>query len=267
MGPEYVGLIPAGGVGQRLQPLPCSKEIFPVGAVSRTGQWRPKPVMLFLLEAMARAGARKAVVVIRPGKWDIPGYLKDTAAGLALAYVLVTKPWGPAFTLDAAYPFVAGLNVFFGFPDILFSPLDAFSRLAERQRRSRADIVLGTFPTTEPEKVGVVQVDDAGTVLRVMEKPQPGTPGFMWCLAVWGPRFTWFLHEWVARQELAYASMAKNRSGELVVGDAIQAALGEGFRVEAEHFPEGRYLDTGTPEGLRQASAFVAQLESADFSG
>jgi glucose-1-phosphate thymidylyltransferase len=28
---EIIGLIPAGGVAERLSPLPCSKEIYPIG--------------------------------------------------------------------------------------------------------------------------------------------------------------------------------------------------------------------------------------------
>lgn len=169
---DYVGLIPAGGLARRLQPLPCSKELLPIiGARCPTGEWRPKPVVLYLLEAMARAGARKAMVVIRPGKWDIPAYLQDGTSGVSIAYAIVTKPWGPAFTLDAAYPFVAGENVLFGFPDILFTPADALVSLVEHRSRSGADIVLGAFPTTEPDKVGIIQVNSMAQVLRVMEKP------------------------------------------------------------------------------------------------
>jgi glucose-1-phosphate thymidylyltransferase len=40
---------------------------------------------------------------------------------------------------------------------------------------------------------------------------------------------------------------------ELPIGDVIQAAIAAGLPVEAEVFPEGSYLDVGTPDDLKRA--------------
>ena len=73
---EIVGIIPAAGKATRVSPLPCSKEIFPIGFSNMEDAQviRPKPVGQYLLEHFRRAGAKRAYIVLRKGKWDIPEY-------------------------------------------------------------------------------------------------------------------------------------------------------------------------------------------------
>ena len=58
---EVIGLIPAAGQSRRLQPLPCSKEVLPIGfhVDARTGQLAPKVVGHYLLEKFRAAGIRR----------------------------------------------------------------------------------------------------------------------------------------------------------------------------------------------------------------
>jgi glucose-1-phosphate thymidylyltransferase len=65
---DIIGLIPAAGQATRIAPLPCSKEIYPVGLQSVAGSVRPKVVCHDLLQHMERAGIRKVYVVLREGK-------------------------------------------------------------------------------------------------------------------------------------------------------------------------------------------------------
>ena len=119
--PEIVGLIPAGGKGKRIAPLPCSKELYPVGfhnAHEELGL-RPKVVSHYLLEKMRLAAVTNAYVILRKGKWDIPGYFSDgKMLEMNLAYLMMDLPFGVPYTLDQAYPFVKDSTVVFGFPDI-----------------------------------------------------------------------------------------------------------------------------------------------------
>src|SRR5262245_10421875 len=101
---DIIGLIPAAGQATRIAPLPCSKEIYPVGLRSEAGGVRPKVVCQDLLEKMARAGIHKVYVVLRTGKWDIPAYLGDGSAfHVNLAYLMMRLPFGPPYSLDPAY--------------------------------------------------------------------------------------------------------------------------------------------------------------------
>ncbi|RMD74724.1 MAG: nucleotidyl transferase, partial [Chloroflexi bacterium] len=67
-----IGLIPAGGMATRLGPLPCSKELLPVGGWAEPDGLRPRPIITYLLAQWQRAGITRAFIVVKPGKWDIP---------------------------------------------------------------------------------------------------------------------------------------------------------------------------------------------------
>jgi glucose-1-phosphate thymidylyltransferase len=254
-----VGLVPAGGQATRLAPLPCSKELYPVGFGSIGGVGpRPKVACQYLLEALRLAGTRKAYVVLAPGKWDIPAYLGDgSALGMDLAYVVRRLPFGTPYTLDQAYPFVHEAVVAFGFPDILFEPADAFTPLLERQATTNADVVLGLFPHDDPRTADMVDLDETGRVRSVTARV-PGTAlRYAWVLAVWTARFTDFMHDYLAAREAAGRSGVP-RGGlsserELSVGDLLQAALESGLHVDSVSFPNGLWVDIGTPDGLARA--------------
>lgn len=250
-----IGLIPAGGQATRISPLPVSKELYPIGFQpgGQDGSPRPKVVCQYLLERMGRAGISKTYLILRPGKWDIPTYFGDgSRLGMNLGYLMMRSPHGVPYTLNQAYPFVENALIALGFPDILFHPADAFAKLLQRQQQGEADVVLGLFPTDQPQRVGMVDFDATGRVRWIVEKPRETPLRFMWAIAVWTPTFTHFLRQYLQEIEAGYPSEAAPRP-ELPIGDVIQAGLERGLRVEAEAFSEGKYLDIGTPENLVQA--------------
>lgn len=252
---EVVALLPAGGQATRISPLPLSKELYPIGfhPLGQDGSLRPKVACHYLLERMRSAGIQKAFFILRSGKWDIPAYFGDgLMLEMHLGYLIMRLPYGVPYTLDQAYPFVKDAIVALGFPDILFEPEDVFTQLLDRQSQSQADVVLGLFPTEQPEKAGMVDFDDSGRVHKIIEKPATTNLRYMWATAVWSPTFTQFLHEYLLEVEATYAATDAVRP-ELPIGDVIQAALERGLQVEAEVFAAGRYLDIGTPENLVKA--------------
>jgi glucose-1-phosphate thymidylyltransferase len=207
---------------------------------------------------MRLAGISKAYIVLRQGKWDIPAYLGDGAIlDLHLAYLMMRLPFGVPYTIDQAYPFVQDALVLFGFPDILFRPDDAFVQLLARQAGTGADVVLGIFPTGQPQTCDMVDLDEDGRVRRIVIKPRQTHLRYAWIIAVWTPAFTQFLHDYlVALQETNHQDemerdMPPRR--ELFVGDVIQAAIEEGLHVEKVLFPHGRFLDIGLPDDLVRA--------------
>jgi glucose-1-phosphate thymidylyltransferase len=251
---EVVGLVPMAGRATRISPLPMSKELYPVALQETERGVRPKVASQFLLEQMRAAGISRVYLTLRDGKWDIPAYYQDGTAllGMHLAYVMMRLPHGPPFSLDAAYPFVRAHIVATGFPDILFSPSDAFVHLLARQAQSDADVVLGLFPWDVPESDDMVDVDDEGRVhaLHLKEPVQHLT--YTWVMAVWSPNFTEFMHAFLADQ----IRMGEAMPPELSVGHVIRAAVLEKLDVRAVSFPNGRFLDIGTPGGLSQIARF-----------
>jgi glucose-1-phosphate thymidylyltransferase len=258
---EVIGLIPAAGQATRIAPLPCSKELFPIGFHSsgEAQDRRPKAVSQYLLEAMRSAGVCKVFLVLRAGKWDIPAYYGDGAQmGMNLAYLLMGHPFGTPYTLNQAYPFVQDKVVALGFPDIIIQPEDVFTPLFDRLTSSQAEVVLGLFPTDRPQKVDMVELDKQGQIHSIVIKPLETTLRYTWLTAVWTPIFTQFMHDFlIASQpednpQQLLGDKHKNIR-ELFVGDVIQAAIEQGLRVEGVPFPDGSYLDIGTPDDLAKA--------------
>src|SRR5437868_3808656 len=88
------GIIPAAGVGSRIQPLAFSKELLPVGSRLEGGQERPRAVSEYLIERMIIAGARTICLVIAPHKSDILDYYGAGVGPATLAYVVQPEPAG-----------------------------------------------------------------------------------------------------------------------------------------------------------------------------
>jgi glucose-1-phosphate thymidylyltransferase len=260
---EIIGLIPAAGEAKRLGPLPCSKELFPIG-FGRSDQGRderPKVVSQHLLESMKMAGISKAYIVLRNGKWDIPAYFGDgSGVGMHLSYLLMRLPFGVPYTLDQAYPFLRGARIAMGFPDILFSPRDAFVRTTERQAASNADVILGLFPASSPEKMDLVDIDRDGNIRSIEIKPRQTTLSYTWIIAVWTMHFTDFMHSYVDQRVKEIletkgpgANVNSADFSEVFMSEVILAAMKSGMEIKGLTFPMGKCLDIGTPEDLQIA--------------
>src|SRR5262249_19026136 len=153
-------------------PLPCSKELYPIGfrPVDKGQSRRPKVVSHYLLEKMRSAGVNKVYFVLRSGKWDIPAYYGDgSMLDMCFAYLMLGVPYGVPFTLDQAYAFVRHATVAFGFPDILFEADQGFTRLYAHHSSISADISLGLFPATHPLSLeDRVILDETGAVKDIL---------------------------------------------------------------------------------------------------
>jgi glucose-1-phosphate thymidylyltransferase len=249
-GSELVGLIPAAGHARRLRGLSCSKEIVPVGFPDEPVP--SQPAAFHLLRCLRRAGIRRAYVLLRNGKWDIPACLgSGDQANLELAYLVLDPTPGIPYTLDRAYPFVKNALVALGFPDTLIRPRNAYVYLIERQRMTRADVVLGLFPVDRPDRTDMVEVNEEGRVTDIAVKDPSCSLSLAWCIAVWTPAFTHYLHDFLAQPESIRRSVG---AGELYPGHVIRAALLDGLHAEGVDFSQGEFLDIGTPEELRKAT-------------
>ena len=255
---DLVGLIPAAGTASRLKRLPSSKEVFPVGFHKmRDGvAVQPKAVSHYLLEHMQLSGVKKSYIIVRKGKWDIPNYFCDgKMLNMHIAYLLMNLPYGVPFTIDQAYPFLKDATVVFGFPDILFESKDAFDLLLSRLKDSNADVVLGLYPTQEPHKADMVEVDANGRIQSIEIKPTSTALRYAWIMAVWKFTFTEFMHRF-----LEVYSEKDPPKDELFIGDVFQAAIQESMQIESIIFQNSRFQDIGSPEDLIKA------IRQAEFS-
>lgn len=240
--PNRIGLMPAAGHARRLGKIEGSKELLPVNSLSAE-----QPVCANLLRQFRNAEAHHTCIVLRHTKTDIPAALgsgKDY--GVSLHYIFVDSSPSVPHSIDAAYSEIKHSEVLFGFPDILIKPANALEVVAVARAKNNSDVMLGLFPSTQPEKVDMVEYDKHGGARAIIIKDPACTLHEAWLLAAWGPSFTAFLHQWVAGCDSESAS-------EPHLGDVINAAIDQGLKIGAHRFPNGDYLDIGTPEDLAKA--------------
>src|SRR4051794_11604686 len=148
------GIVPAAGIGSRIQPLAFSKELLPVGSRLDAGIERPCAVSEYLVERMVRAGAEKICFVIAPGKSDILGYFGGSYGAAAAVYAVQPKPAGLCDAIFRAAPLIGpSESVLVGLPDTVWFPIEGFSTLPD----DRLSFLL--FPVERPEFFDAVVLD------------------------------------------------------------------------------------------------------------
>src|SRR5579859_8115166 len=139
-----IGIIPAAGVVQRIQPLECSKELLPVGSRVMDGVERPKAVAEYLVERMIAAGAEQICMVVSAEKTDLIKYFAERSYAAEIFYVLQQKPQGLCDALFRAEPFACHHDsVLIGLPDTIWFPENAYLPALDLDQ---ADVDLVLFP-------------------------------------------------------------------------------------------------------------------------
>jgi glucose-1-phosphate thymidylyltransferase len=247
---NLAAIIPAAGRGSRLLPFPCPKELFPVGyqdvVIDGILQKRPKVVSQYLLEHLIDAGARRVFMIVGEGKYDLLRYYGDGSRFSAhFSYLFQEQLRGMPSAIDLARPWLDGETVLFGMPDTIIEPADCFRRLLAYHEVEKADLTLALFPTDNPSKFGMVEIDERGSVTYTVDKPVETNLSLMWGAACWSPAFTRLIGEFLA--ETGY------QGKEIVLGDVFNRALETGMVVKGLPFRDGKYIDIGTTTELNTA--------------
>src|SRR5689334_9792506 len=159
------GIIPAAGMGTRIQPLAFSKELLPVGSFFNGTGERPRAVSEYLVERMVNAGADKICFVISPGKSDIVNYFGGHAFSATIFYAVQHRPAGLCDAIFRALPLIPpDEHVCIGLPDTIWFPETAFDALPNEA------LSLLLFPVDHPEHFDAVVTDEEGNVLEVRVK-------------------------------------------------------------------------------------------------
>jgi dTDP-glucose pyrophosphorylase len=235
------GIIPAAGLGTRIQPLAFSKELLPVGSRFTGEAERPKAVSEYVVERMLRAGVDKLCFIISPGKADIVRYYGSGIGDVQICYLVQPDAAGLCDAIFRATPLVReDEHVLVGLPDTVWFPESGYSAL------QGDELSFLLFPVSKPELFDAVVTDANGSVLEIQVKqPQPSS-NWVWGGFRLSGRVLNVLHAlWLERQrEDAY------------IGTLVNAFIARGGRVAAAHAGSA-YYDVGTLEGYRLAMRFL----------
>jgi dTDP-glucose pyrophosphorylase len=248
-----MGIIPAAGAGQRIQPLGCSKELLPVGSRHVEGVERPKAVAEYLVERMIAAGAEQICFVISAEKSDIVRYFAEREYAAEIFYVVQQKPRGLCDALFRAESFAKSHDkVLIGLPDTVWFPENSFNAAltADASRDSEVNLVL--FPVNEPEHFDAAVCDAQGYVSEVQVKQRDAASNWVWgAVMVTGQ----------ALHELFLLWESRNRADEYL-GHLLNAFIAAGHSVRGSAVGEF-YMDVGTIDGYHQAQQFLRERERA----
>lgn len=247
-----IGIIPAAGEGQRIQPLGCSKELLPVGSRCVGGVERPKAVSEYLVERMIAAGVTQICMIISPEKTDIIRYFAEREYAAEMFYVVQKEPLGLCDAIFRAEPFTRGSErVLIGLPDTIWFPENAFLPALE----ALGGINLVLFPVLDPSAFDAVTCDSFGYVTRLEVKKKEAQSNW-----IWGA---------VTATEQAFHALkllweSRHRE-DMYLGDLLNAFIEAGNSVRGTYSGEN-YMDVGTIEGYHVAQDFLRTLKMRDDS-
>ena len=239
------GIILAGGKGTRLYPLTLatSKQMLPV---------YDKPMVYYPLSMLMLAGIREILVISTPDA--LPGFrqlLKDGSQwGLMIEYAEQAEPRGLADAFLVGREFIAGSPVCLILGDNILYGEGIISLLQSCASLKEGAIIFG-YKVNDPQRYGVVEFDEEGTVLSLEEKP--GQPKSSYAV----PGIYFYDDQVVKIAE----TLEPSARGEIEITDLNRVYLQKGC-LKAKMFGRGvAWLDAGTHESLLQAASFIQTIQ------
>jgi glucose-1-phosphate thymidylyltransferase len=236
-------LVLAGGAGTRLRPIThtSAKQLVPVAN---------KPVLFYGLEAIRDAGITDVGLVVGDTAPAIQAAVGDGSAfGLAATYIRQQAPLGLAHAVLVSGDFLGGDDFVMYLGDNFI--VGGITAVVAEFRADRPDAQIMLTRVADPREFGVAELDAAGRVIGLEEKPQrPKSNLALVGVYIFGPS----VHE-------AVRSLKPSWRGELEITEAIQWLIDHGGTVRSSVI-SGYWKDTGNVADMLEVNRMV--LETAE---
>ena len=239
------GVILAGGSGTRLYPITkaTSKQLVPI---------YDKPMIYYPVSVLMLAGIKDILLISTP---EYVGQFEELLGdghelGLNIVYAVQEQPRGLADAFIVGADFIGDDSVALVLGDNIFYGAGLSEKLQKAALKTTGATVFG-YQVKDPERFGVVEFDNDGKALSIVEKPEQPQSNY----AVTG---LYFYDNDVV--EIA-ANVKPSARGEIEISDINQAYLDRGD-LDVQVMGRGyAWLDTGTHDSLLEASSFIATIQ------
>ena len=239
------GIILAGGKGTRLYPMTkaVSKQLLPI---------YDKPLIYYPLSTLMLASIKDILIISTPN--DINDYkllLEDgSKLGLHIEYAIQEKARGLAEAFIIGEKFIGNDSVCLILGDNVFYGPNLTDILKDSMTKGEGAVIFG-YPVKNAKDFGVVEFDEEEKVISIEEKPNNPKSNY----AVPG---LYFYDNNVVN---IAKSVTPSDRGELEITSINNKYLSNGKLYVTLMGRGMTWLDTGTPEGMLQASEFVQTIQ------
>ncbi|MGD0699068.1 MAG: glucose-1-phosphate thymidylyltransferase [Trebonia sp.] len=241
-------LVLSGGAGTRLRPIThtSAKQLLPVAN---------KPVLFYGLEAIAAAGITDVGIVVGDTADAIKAAVGDGSSfGFRATYIRQDAPLGLAHAVLVARDFLGDDDFVMYLGDNFI--VGGIGNLVTEFSAVRPDAQIMLTQVADPRAFGVAELDAAGRVVGLEEKPQLPKSD----LALVGVYlFTPAVHE-------AVAALKPSWRGELEITEAIQWLLDSGRPVSSTVIT-GYWKDTGNVADMLEVNRLVLETIGPRLDG
>jgi glucose-1-phosphate thymidylyltransferase len=215
-----------------------------------------KPISQYVLESLRDAGIDDIAIVL--GDF-FPERVKEFYGdgrkfNVRITYLYQGKPLGIAHAVGLCKDFVRDekFAVHLG-DDIIKGGITPF---AEEFRNSDYDAMVLLFQVSNPQRFGVAQLDNKGTLIKFVEKPKHPPSNY----ALVGVYFlTPTIFEVIEKLKPSWRD-------ELEITEAIQGLLDRGKKVHYQ-FVDGWWKDTGTVEDILESNRLILDELKTEIKG
>jgi glucose-1-phosphate thymidylyltransferase len=241
------GLLLAGGHGTRLRPLTYTgnKHMLPIAN---------KPMLMYGFDQLRASGINEIGVILGPLQEGIVDALGDGSKfGVKVTYIHQPDPKGIAHAVLVSQKFLGESPFIVHLGDNLLK--DNVPELAKEFQRSGVDATVVLSRVKDPERFGVVKIED-GKIVKLVEKPKQ----YISNLALAG---VYFLRPTIFP---IIEKLRPSWRNELEITDAIQNLLDLGGKI-TYHEVSGWWKDTGRPEDILEANQLVLKDLKSSIGG